>query len=573
MDIQQIRETDIWGLYQKGRNFHWQMGIYTDTDRNWRFYNGDQWGGAKLGGVEPVQKNFIQPIVKYKVAVIHDNLYAMVFKAQNVEDRAQQQLGTQICRMLNRYAARVWEKDHMDYKGRRITKAAAVNDEGILYVDFDKKTMMPVNEILDKNDVYYGDENNDDIQTQPYILIRKRMSVVEARELAIRFGLEESELGLILGDRDTFEQAGEAAKQEVDDRVTVLYKLYKEDGTVRFSAATRFCQLAENIDLVIPVYPLEHLIWEEKKGSARGEGEVRSLIPNQIEVNRTEMRRVLTVKDQAYPQKVAAIDLIENPDALSRVGSTIYVTGKTVEDVRKAVFSLPPAQMSQDVKLLQDDLIKVSRDLKGAGDTATGQVNPENASGKAILAVEQAQRAPMTEQKEGYKYFLEGVGRIWLEYLIAHSGNGVPLEMAVPDPESGEEIVKIVKVSQSLLKKLRASVAIDITPKSVFDRFAQEQTIEILLTKGLLTPAKVAELEVYERLLDDDAVAPKLKIREAIQYIKGQQRKIAQIDAKAKMMMQRAQNFLNEDPEAQAQQMADAAMQMNAAPVAAGQIA
>ena len=62
MDIQEIRETPIWGLYEKGRNYHRRTSIYEDTNRNYEFYNGDQWAGAKLGDVEPVQKNFIKPI-------------------------------------------------------------------------------------------------------------------------------------------------------------------------------------------------------------------------------------------------------------------------------------------------------------------------------------------------------------------------------------------------------------------------------------------------------------------------------------------------------------------------------
>ena len=77
MDIKEIQNTPIWGLYEIGQNYHRRVGIYTDTDRNYRFYNGNQWEGAKLGDVEPVQKNFIKPIVKYKLSVIHDNLYAI----------------------------------------------------------------------------------------------------------------------------------------------------------------------------------------------------------------------------------------------------------------------------------------------------------------------------------------------------------------------------------------------------------------------------------------------------------------------------------------------------------------
>ena len=156
MDLQGIQQTSIWGLYEKGRNFHRLKGIYTDTDRNYRMYNGDQWGGAKLGDVEPVQKNFIRPIVRYKLAVIHDNLYAINFSSQNNENRLFQKEAEKYCDMLNRYMSRVWEKEKMDKKCRRVTKDAAINDEGILYVDFDEKTKMPVFEVIDKNDIYYG---------------------------------------------------------------------------------------------------------------------------------------------------------------------------------------------------------------------------------------------------------------------------------------------------------------------------------------------------------------------------------------------------------------------------------
>ena len=184
MDIREIQETPIWTLYEKGRNYHRQVGIYTDTDRNYRFYNGNQWEGAKLGDVEPVQKNFIKPIVKYKIAVIHDNLYAVNYSSENFENQEFYQQSQRYCDMLNRYARRIWEKDKMDFKGRRITKDAAINDEGIIYVNFDAENKVPINEIIDKNDIYYGNENDDDIQAQPYILIRKRMPVVNAIELA-----------------------------------------------------------------------------------------------------------------------------------------------------------------------------------------------------------------------------------------------------------------------------------------------------------------------------------------------------------------------------------------------------
>ena len=562
MDLREIQETPIWSLYEKGRNYHRMTGIYVDTDRNYRMYNGNQWEGAKLGDVEPVQKNIIKPIVKYKVAVVHDNLYAINYSSQNYENKAFRQQAEKYCDMLNRYASNIWERDKMDFKGRRITKDAAINDEGILYVWFDQEKMVPVNEIVKKNDIYYGNENDDDIQNQPYILIRKRLPVVNAIELALAEGMSEDKIDFIIGDNDNFEESGEAAKDEVDNMVTIVYKMYKKDGTVHFSVATRWVEIAEDQDTGLTLYPIAHFNWEENEGSARGEGEVRFLIPNQIEINRTEVRRVLTVKYQAYPQKVVDVSKISNPQALNTVGGTIRTNGQPVDDVHKIVGTIPPAQMSPDVVKLQEDMINMTRDLAGAGDTATGQVNPESASGRAILAVQQASQQPMTEQKESYKNFIEDVARIWLEYIIVQSVDGINMEEEVVDPQTGEETVQIVNVPQSALEQLKATVRIDVTPKGVYDKFAQEQTIENLMIQGFFNAQRVGELEIYADILDDDSVAPKMKIQEAVERIKEEQRRIAMIEQQAHLIQQRASQFLMGDPDEQSSMMADAQRQL-----------
>ena len=560
MDSRELEQTSIWNLYEKGRNYHRLTGVYVDTDRNYRMYNGNQWDGAKLGGIEPVQKNFIRPIVRYKVGVIHNNLYAINYSSQNFGNPAFSKEAERVCDLLNSYAARIWEKDKMDYKGRLLTKDAAINDEGILYVRYDEENQMPVNEIIKKNDVYYGNENHSDIQSQPYIIIKKRMPVINARELARSEGVSEEKLEMIVGDNDTIEESGEAAKQEIDDMVTVLYKFYKKDGTIKFGCATRYVTLAEDVDTGLTLYPVAHFNWEEREGSARGEGEVRGLIPNQIEVNRTEARRVLSVKSQAFPQKVAVTSRIKNPSALETIGATIKVDGNTIDDVKKIVGTLPPAQMSSDVKQLQDDLINMSRDLAGAGDIATGSVNPEDASGKAILAVQQASQSPMTEQREAYKNFIEDVAKIWLEYLIVYSREGLNVPDTVTDPQTGQEVMRMIRIPQVTLQQLQATVKVDVTPKSVYDRFAQEKTIENLLTGGWFNAQKVGELEIYAKVLDDDSVAPKMKIMEAISYIKEQQQRIAQVEAQAQMIQQRVNQFLAEGPEAQASQLAGSQM-------------
>ena len=565
MNTEEIKQTPIWTLYEKGRNYHRLTNIYQDTDKNYRMYNGNQWGKAKLGDVEPVQKNFIKPIVRYKVGVIHDNLYAVVFSSMNFENPDFRKEAEKICEMLNKKAARIWEKDKMDYKGRRITKDAAINDEGIIYVDYDKENQVPVNEIIKKNDIYYGNENDDDIQAQPYILIRKRMPVSNAIEFAREQGLSEDKLTFIIGDNDNFEESGEAAKDELDDMVTIVTKMYKKKGKVHFSVATRWVTIKEDAESGLTYYPVAHINWEEKEGSARGEGEVRYLIPNQIEVNRTEMRRVLAVKDQAYPQRIYNTEKIANPSAINKVGMNIKVKGgMSVDDVNKIVGTLQPAQMSPDVKQLQEDLIQVTRDLAGAGDVATGSVNPEDASGRAILAVQQASQSPMTEQKEGYKNFIEDLAKIWLDMIIVYSEDGIKLEQEEIDEATGEKTIELVNVPQTALRELQATVKVDITPKGAFDKYAREMSKENLLINGLFSVQRLPELKLYLDTLKDDDNMPKQDVLEAVERAEKEQQRIAEIQAQAQLMQQKANQFLMEDPEAQASQLMEAEQVMAA---------
>ena len=544
MNTRDVVETPVWQLLQKGLAYNRQEGVFVDTDQNYRFYNGDQWDGVKLGGIQPVQINFIKPIVKYKCAVVHSNLYGVVYSSMNFENREFRPFAEGYCKLLNRHMARVWELDKMDMKLRKVTKDAAINDEGIIWSRWDAEEKRPVHEVLKKNDVFYGNENDEDIQNQPYILIRKRMSQISAVELAREEGLAESKLELIIGDKDTMEESGDAAKREVDDCVTIVYKLYKVMGKIKYDIAARYVTIAQKVNTGLSLYPLAHMTWEEKEGSARGEGEVRNLIPNQIEVNKTEMRRVLTAKNQAYPFMVVDESKVKNPDQLYSVGGVIKTKDKTVDDVRKVVGRIEPAQMSPDVKMLLDDLVQISRDLAGAGDAATGQINPEDASGKAILAVQNASQAPMTEQKENFKCFVEDIAKIDMDMYSAYSQEGMTVIYEAKDAQ-GQPVYQPVQISQVALQALKLVVKIDITPKSAYDKFAQERTLENFLLSGMFSPQKLAEFKVYVNALDDDAVAPKQKLLQIIADIEQTQQKIAQMQAAGQLLQQQMMQALD----------------------------
>lgn len=572
MDLQDIKQTDLWTLYEQGRNYARLINMYSDTDRNYRMYNGNQWEGLPISGIEPVQLNFIKPIVKYKIGTINSNQYAINYSSENFENREFRKTAEKTCELLNKKAAKIWEKDQLDLKIRRVCKDSAINDEGIIYVTYDDENQTPINEIISKNDIYFGNENDSNIQNQPYIIIKRRLPVLTVQEMAKTQGVSDEKLMYIVGDNDNFEEPGEQAKYEKDDMCTVVTKMYKEKGTIHFEIATKYLEIKKDADSGLKLYPVAHMIWEEKEGSARGEGEVRHLIPNQLEVNKTIMRRLITVKHTAYPTKVVNTDKIMNPADVDKVGVTIKTkNGMTVEDVNKLVGVVNPAQMSADVEKVQNEIISLSRELAGAGDIATGNVNPEDASGKAILAVQQASQQPLVEQLAELKNFIEDLARIWLDHITTYSKDGVTLEEETVDPQTGKEFTQLVTVPQSVLLELQASVKVDITPKGAFDKYAQELSLENMLKAGYFNAEKLSELKTYVSVLDDDAVAPKGKLEDAIEKMEEEQRKIAQINAQAQMLKQRASTFLDSDPDTQASQINEAIQQVQAEREATGE--
>lgn len=556
MDIKELEETDVWTLYQQGQDFMRMKNMYTQTDLNFRMFNGNQNEGLKIEGIEPIQLNYIKPIVRYKVGVAIEYLWAIVYSSANAENREFQETSEKVCSLLNKKIAKVWEREYFDKKIQRICKNAAINGECVCYVEYDKKKLIPKLKVLSKVDVYYGNENNDEIEEQPYILIKQRVSVIEARQIARENNVKDEYIESIIGDNETFEESGDDAKFEKDNMVTIVTKLYKKDGKVHISKATRYVEIKKETNTGLSLYPVFHLIWEEKEGSARGAGEVEPLIANQLEVNKTLMRRALVAKLTAYPTKVVAIDKVVNPNSINKVGGIVKIKGADAQDVHKIFTNIAPAQMSSDVQALMNDLITISRELANASDVASGSLNNstlQNASGRAILAVQQAAQQPLKEQIGNIKYFIECFARIYLDHIKTYNLEGIQLEEEIDN--NGQKIIMLVPVEGSILEQLQADVKVDITPKGAYDKFAQEQSLENMLQAGYFNAKRLQELKVYVELLDDDSSMPKQKLLKAIKKMEEEQQKIAQINAQAQQLQQNAMQFINDEEQTMNEQI------------------
>ena len=508
MDWQNEACTEIWKLYQKGVDYFNRQNLYSKTEEAYRFFLGDQWHGLESGGERMPVMNVIQPTVEYKVATVAQNNMSIHYSSMRPGSGEEER---EVCELLDANAARQWELRKMDRMCWDVVKDACISgDAYVFFYDGEGNA-----QLIGNTDVYLSDEQCPDLQKQKYIILAERRFVSELREEAKKNGLTEDEIDLIQPDEPEHRTSDEE-RREVgeDEKCTSLLYMEKKDGVVHICRATRNViyqkdtavqsEDAEgNIAGKLTQYPIASLVWKRGRNSARGMGEVKELIPNQIEVNRLLARRLINAKITAFARLVYNGQMVENIDQLDEVGAAIEVQGG-VSNVRDMVTYLNPAPMSGDAKELTDELITQTRELAGAGDAATGQVDPTQASGAAIVAVQEQAALPLNEQVAAFRQFVEDVASVWFAIWAAYNPNG--LEVIERD---GMKQVEVIPAE--VLQQMRVFIRIDVSPNNPYSKFAQEQAIQALFDSGAIT------FEEYVEALDDNASAPKAKLQEIIE--------------------------------------------------------
>ena len=481
--------TEIWSLYENGVRRHRQMGLQSDVEQAYRFFEGEQWWGLESKENLPIY-NLIAPTVKYKVANVAMNQVEIYFSALCGSERAQS-----LTKALNRTAQMWWERLGMDTLCWRALKESAIAGESYLYIYNDRGDC----QLIDSTDIFLGDETQPDIQRQPYLLLYERRAVGEVKKMAESAGLGAEEIEKIISDSADSTLFSSRKNSSDDGKCGVLLYMYKDGQDIVFSRHTKYVSLgAEKRIEGLGVYPVVSLITGQKKGSARGQGEVRPLIANQIELNRNLARRIINSKMTAYSRLVYATDKIDNPEALGEVGSAIAVRDSSIADVHAAVGYVTPSPMSHDAKTIGDEMLQYTRELAGAGGALVGNIDPTQASGAAIIAVRDQAQIPLNENMALYRKFIEDIARVWYKLWVCYG----------LDTVNGENFTAIE------LKGLRPLIRVDATSTTPFSKYAREQTLSALLEKGMIT------LEEFALSLDDDSSVPKARLLQIVRQRK-----------------------------------------------------
>lgn len=539
---EELKCTDTWNLLEVGKNFFRLHNYYEEGRENYNLYKGKQWERLikPQGGIEPITLNIIKVIVKFKINVLYMNDYKVDINPDVTLYNDETEKIASITRGLTNYINKMWEKTQTGKTVKSIIKSACINTEGIIHFWIENNLIE--SEEIDKNNIYFGNESEENIQKQPYILVTFRKSVEEVKRLARKYRDEERNSltdeqidEFIVSDIDYYEEQGqEYMTTEISPMCNIVMKYKRhEDGKVYISASTRLIDILEEQSTERKLYPFAHFVWDPEKGTARGSSEIQSIKNNQYEINKTATRRAISVLLTSFPKVVVDKKYVKNSKALSGAGGIIELYDMRADDVRKVVSYLNPTSISSDATNLQNELMTTTRELAGAGDTATGNVDPTEASGKAILAVQNATKEPLNEQLDSYKYFLEDCAKIQCEMIKVNFVNGLTLytqQETIDDMGQTQKYDKPFMVTQKDLEEVEMSTKIDITPQTPYDRLAREMTLENFFMKDKIT------LDEFVEALSENSSYPKDKLITILTRRADKRNKIAQIQQKVEAL-------------------------------------
>ncbi len=514
--------TQIFDQYRRAASYKASLGtrgLYEQSRINERFYIGDQWYGARCGDTKPlVRYNVIKRIGDYKMAQIGGTPLAVNYSAAGVAVTAATQAeadarremwraGTAVgapalspdahtalvMTALSDYHRATAERVGLDALKNTALRRAFISGTGLLYTYWDpdiptgqyadEARTLPIRgdircEVLDVENVYFGDPAVADVQAQPWIILAARRPVSAVIRDARRAGMSEDAIAAIRPDE------GETDPDE--PKATVLTKLYKQyapDGTYRVMAVVTVegTVVRPPFDIGIRMYPLAAFRWETHGDNAYGESEVTHLIQNQIAINRAVTAGANAVMMMGMPIMVVNEDVV--PVAVTNdPGQIIPVNG--AEDLHNALRYVAPADFAPQFEGLVSSMIENTLTQSGANDAALGDARPDNAS--AILALQDAARIPLKLLQHRFYAFMEDIARIWAEFWVCLYGRRT---LQVSDAAG----VWYFPFDAAAVRDTVIRATVDVGPAGMWSELQSRQTLDSLLQAGVLTPLQYLE--------------------------------------------------------------------------------
>lgn len=462
--------------YDKGLKFNHGIDLYHAVETNENFFIGKQWEGVQAHGLPTPVFNFLKRVVLFSVANVSTDNLKLHAKPLPSSGRVPTELIEVFTDILNDQFAEIFERNKLGGLIREFARNAAVDGDGCIYSywDPDMETGQPSrggvrSEVLLNTQVMFGNPNSRDVQSQPYILIERRMLVEEARKYARRWGVSDTDAITA----DTKEGSHVSLDELGGEKVTVLLRMWKDEqtGTVRCYECTRSTTVRKEWDMGVKLYPLVWMSWDYVQDSYHGQALITGLIPNQIFVNKLFAMSMISLMTLAYPKVI--YDKTKVSKWSAKVGAAIGVNG-SVDGVARI---MDPASISPQIGQFIDTAIAYTQKFLGATDAALGDARPDNTS--AIIALQRAAATPMELTKQDLLQCMEDLGRIYMAFEAEYYGRRF-VEVTLPGTQDRASI----QFDFSALKSIPCSIDLDAGASSYWSEIASMQTLDNLLLRG-----------------------------------------------------------------------------------------
>ena len=485
----ELTPQSVFAEYNAGLQFCEGIDLYDTVQVNENFFIGKQWEGVQSNGLPTPVFNFLKRVVLFSVANIStDNLKLHAKPLTGDSDTPVWMLET-YSDILNAQFAAIFEKNKLGGCIREYCRNAAVDGDGCMYSWWDD-TMETGQmskggirtEVLQNTQIMFGNPNSRDVQSQPYIIILRRMLVSEAVRYARRMGASEDDVDAITPDEK--ENGNIEMDQLGGNKVTVMLRLWRseETGTIHAYECTQAAELRSEWDMGIKLYPLVWMPWDYVQDCYHGQAMITGLIPNQIFVNKLFAMSMISLMKLAYPKVM--YDKTRIAGWSSKVGAAIGVSGN-VDGAAKIV---DPAQISPQISQFIELAISYTQKFLGATDVALGDTRPDNTS--AIIALQRAAATPMELTKQNLLQSVEQMGEIYMEFMAEYYGIR---QVEVEDSRTGEKLY--MEFDFGVLRDVPCSIDLDAGASSYWSEIANMQTLDNLLMQG-----KIPTSEYLRRL-------------------------------------------------------------------------
>ena len=476
-----------WKLYEKGQEFNQSIRLEDTVKVNENFFIGRQWEGVEANGQPTIQENFLKRVVGFTVSTVTTDNITVNASALPATENTDALI--EPVRIVNEEFVSLAERNRVPSMLRVFTRDAAVDGDGCTYTYWDptaknrhgRKGEIRT-EIIDNTRVFFGNPNDRDVQTQPYIQIASREITRTVKLRAKKNKMQGWEA--IVPDSET-SSATDSAKM-TDDKTTVLLTLWKdeESGEVWAYESCRDCGVREPWNLNITLYPVTWLNWDYVKDCYHGQAMITGLVPNQISVNQMWSMSAIWAKRGAFPKTIYNKTLVSKWD--NRVGSAIGIAGGDINNVAKVVDGQPLNPM---ISNMITQLVKDTEESMGATGTAMGEGRADNTS--AIIALQRAAATPSELTKQNLYETVEDLFRIYLEFMANYYGKRM-VDMDPPDEMVQSAMMLGIKLPDKLqvefdfatLKDHPMTIKLDVGASSYYSEIASIQTLDNLLRDG-----------------------------------------------------------------------------------------